>query len=63
MPDILAIDGFEGQYSISRDGRVFSHITNKWLKPQEQVDDIRARLLSGERCGSIASSLRKDADD
>ena len=28
------IDGFEGRYSITDDGKVFSHLSNKYLRPK-----------------------------
>ena len=31
---VLPVKGYEGSYSVTRDGRVFSLITNKYLKPK-----------------------------
>ena len=33
IPVLKEISGYEGKYSVSTDGRIYSHISNKWLKP------------------------------
>jgi hypothetical protein len=30
---ILDIPGYEGRYAITKDGQVWSHLTNRFLKP------------------------------
>lgn len=48
-----SIEGFEGRYSIYDDGRVWSHLTNRFLRQKERGGNPKSRYL--------AVTLYKDA--
>lgn len=43
------IPGYEGRYSITGDGGVFSHLTNKELKPKNHSNGYSMVCLMGEK--------------
>lgn len=46
---IKDIEGYEGRYAVTDDGRVWSYFANKWLKPMvEHTGYMRVCLYSGE---------------
>jgi hypothetical protein len=47
---LVAIIGFEGQYSVTRDGRVWSHKREQWLSPVPiHSGYLRVQLRNGPR--------------
>ena len=46
---ILDIQGYEGRYAITDDGRVWSYLTHKYLKPGRRPDGYLAVILSDQK--------------
>jgi len=44
MAQLQYIKGYEGQYSASKDGKIFSHKTNRFLKPTNLKGYQRVKL-------------------
>ena len=50
---IKSIKGLEGVYSVSDEGRVFSHITNKWLNPVKHKNGYYFVTLKNHKVYSV----------
>ena len=48
LEDKIEIQGYEGLYSVTSDGRVWSHKTNKWLKPARTDRGYMSVRLNGK---------------
>lgn len=44
--EIREIKGYEGRYSVTDDGRIYSHIRNKFLSPSRRTDGYQLVHLS-----------------
>lgn len=51
IPVLKAIPGYEGEYSASADGRIYSHKTERWLKPNISRNGYESVELFNEGVG------------